>query len=289
MEDKKEKSTALAFPDADARRLNLPTMADVKNYLCPKASDAEIFFFLTTCKVTGLNPFKSEIYLVPFYDQETQKYKCVTMVSYLIPLKKAQATQHWGGLKADVIKDKDGKIKGAFCDVYRKDWKEPFHWEVDWDEVAKVKDGKPMGLWKKQPKFQIKKVCIKQAISMVFPEVTGDLPPVTTSEVPNQDDVEVMNGDAEVVDKEEIKPEKEVRTDQLTAEEKSETEKKPRPEFTWSLFWETSHAHGYDSMDIHKYAKEKYGIQTSLTELSEEKLWEIFDQIEQDVIPKKGS
>jgi len=66
---KEKLERAVALTQAEGRHLTA-TFEDVRKYICPKASDAEIGLFLKTCSSEGLNPFAREIYLVKYAEDQ---------------------------------------------------------------------------------------------------------------------------------------------------------------------------------------------------------------------------
>jgi len=69
----------------------------------------------------------------------------------------------------DIIRD--GKLAWAKIIIKRKDWDEPFEWEVrlgDFKKATKV--------WNEMPDFMIKKVAIAQWFRLAFPEELDWLP-----------------------------------------------------------------------------------------------------------------
>lgn len=128
--------------------------------------------FLELASLHGLNPFKNEIYLLPFdtYNPNTkQKETQYTIITgYQTFIKKANQTGKLSGWKAEILKDGQS-IVGAKVTIWRKDWEHPFEWEVDFEEFArKKKDGSFMGNWATMPGFMIRKVAIAQAFRLCF-------------------------------------------------------------------------------------------------------------------------
>src|SRR3990167_11338941 len=71
------------------------TNEDIKKYICPIATDKEIFLFLNICKMYQLNPFKREIYLVKY----TSEAPATTLVGYDVYLKRAERSSNWNGFE----------------------------------------------------------------------------------------------------------------------------------------------------------------------------------------------
>ena len=54
------------------------TFTDVKNLICPLATDQETAVFLKTCQSLQLNPFASEIYLIKYSERDKAATKNYT-------------------------------------------------------------------------------------------------------------------------------------------------------------------------------------------------------------------
>lgn len=57
-------SVPVEITAADGQHFTV-SFADVRNFICAKATDAECKIFLETCKQYRLNPFTKEAYLMP--------------------------------------------------------------------------------------------------------------------------------------------------------------------------------------------------------------------------------
>lgn len=141
------------------------TIQDVKQYICPDATEKEIFMFLQIAKSCNLNPFLNQIYLVKYGSQKAQ-----ILTSYNVYLQRAERTQKYAGLKTSTSGSvKTGDLRGI-VKVYRKDWTEPLEHEVYYDEyVQRRKDGVVNKFWKEKPRTMIVKVAISQAFRLAFP------------------------------------------------------------------------------------------------------------------------
>jgi len=139
------------------------TKEDIKNYFCPKANEKEVFMALGIIKSLNLNPFTREVHLIKYGDND----KLSIIVGYEVYLKRADRTGKMGGWTAGV-----DKIKGiAWVRIIRKDWTEPFLWEVS---IAEFNKGQ--ATWKSMPDFMAKKVAIAQGFRLAFPDELGGMP-----------------------------------------------------------------------------------------------------------------
>ena len=137
------------------------TPTDVKKYICSRATDKEIELFLITCKLHNLNPLKREAYLIKYGSDPAQ-----TVVGYETYLKRAEATDLLDGWKCEMVAENVARVE-----IYRKDRKYPFTWEVVQEEFDKGR-----AMWKSMPKHMLKKVAISQGFRLCFPEQLGGMP-----------------------------------------------------------------------------------------------------------------
>jgi len=176
---------------------------DVKNHWARGATDKELYVFMETAKLYGLNPVKREIYFVKYKNNPGH-----TVIGYEYYLRRAEETKQLDGWSAVFVKDDFGDK--VVVTIHRKDREHPFVWETYRSEVDKNQ-----ALWKIMPMFMTKKVAIAQAFRLAFPEQLGGAPFIQE---------EVL--DAEVVDVEPEKPKAEMKK---KAEPKKKAEEKPEP------------------------------------------------------------
>jgi hypothetical protein len=69
------------------------------------------------------------------------------------------------------VGNEKGELVGARITIHRKDWQQPFVWEVAFSEY-----NKNQGLWKTMPEFMIKKIAIGQGFRLAFPNELGGMP-----------------------------------------------------------------------------------------------------------------
>jgi len=167
----------------------LLTMETVKKYLCPTASEEELFLFISLCKGNLLNPFQRDAYLV--------KYKADAPASMVVSkdayFKRADSFPQYDGLKSGIIAMLGTKreyregcmvfkgelLVGGWAEVYRKDRKIPFRAEVSMTEYEgkkwnwKTKSFEVNSMWKNKPATMITKVAEVQALRKAFPQLMG--------------------------------------------------------------------------------------------------------------------
>ncbi|MCK9361642.1 phage recombination protein Bet [Patescibacteria group bacterium] len=166
----------------------VPTLTSdiVKKYICDKANDQEIYFFMELCKSQELNPFMKEAFLIKYGSEPASM-----VVAYQVFIKRAEKNPTYNGFKAGIIVlDGDKKItyrEGAFyleteqilggwCEVYRRDRSTPYRIEVAFNEyVGRKGDGTINKQWATKPGTMIRKVPIAQAHRDAFPDELGRL------------------------------------------------------------------------------------------------------------------
>ncbi len=151
--------------------------------LTTELNDQEKNQFIEIAEAYQLNPFKREIYAVPFGEGEYRRLSIIT--GYEVYIKRAERTGKLDGWHAWVEGSSEEDFK-AIVEIHRKDWSHPFVHEVYWKEaVQRKKDGSLTHFWTKMPRFQLRKVCISQAFRLAFPDELGGIP-YDSSELPEE-------------------------------------------------------------------------------------------------------
>jgi len=149
--------------------LNLD-METVKKYICPKASEKEIYMFLQICKVQQLNPFLREIYLVKYGDRDPAS----TLIGIETFRKRASRNPKYMGHTTNATGE--GTSLTATTDVFVEGYKVPISCTVEYEEyVGRKRDGSTNKFWASKPKTMLKKVSEAQALRTAFPEEFGGL------------------------------------------------------------------------------------------------------------------
>lgn len=153
-----------------------------------KLDEKQQALFLNIAKAFNLNPFKREIYPVAYENRKTGKIDLSIVTGYQVYLARADATGKLNGwhctalYSEQAVKDSKGnetshrRLDGAKIVIYRKDFDQPFEWEVSFRDFAKMYDGQLTGQWRQMPEFMIKKVCIGQGFRLAFPNELGGMP-----------------------------------------------------------------------------------------------------------------
>jgi phage recombination protein Bet len=141
-------------------------------------TDTEKKQFIEVAKAYQLNPFKREIYCIPYGSGQYRRLSIIT--GYEVYLKRADRIGKLDGWRAwtEVREKSNGKKElVGIVEIHRSDWRQPFVHEVFFDEVKQTKkDGSLTVFWSKQPRFQLKKVAISQGFRLCFPDEFGGMP-----------------------------------------------------------------------------------------------------------------
>lgn len=119
--------------------------------------------FLEICRAFALNPFKREIYAVPYGNDFN------IIVGFEVYLKRAERSGKLSGWK--VWTEGEGNQIKAVIEIHRRDFDFPFTHEVYLSEYS---TGKAM--WAKSPKTMIKKVAMSQGFRLCFPDELDGMP-----------------------------------------------------------------------------------------------------------------
>lgn len=140
-------------------------------------SDEQKSLFIWIALANNLNPFKREIYPIPFWNSKLGKNDMQPVTAYTVYLQKAQASWKLDGWNTEILEDDKGNVTGWKITIHRKDWTKPFEWEVTRDEIVQCKkDWSPNKNRQDKPKFMTKKTLIWQGMRLCFPEDIGWMP-----------------------------------------------------------------------------------------------------------------
>jgi phage recombination protein Bet len=161
------------------------TFDDIRNFLCPAASDKDTFMFLKLCQARNLNPFCNEAYLIPYEDKKSGEIKCSMVVGKEAFMRKAEANPAYRGFRAGIIISKgedliyrEGTLcrkgetlEGGWCEVYRSDRDQPIR-----SEVSLIEYDKGFGLWAQGKKAtMIRKTAVVSGHREAFPGDTSGM------------------------------------------------------------------------------------------------------------------
>ncbi len=146
--------------------------------------------FIQICKAFQLNPFKREIYLIPYGNNVN------IIVGYETYLKRAERSGKLSGWRVWTEGSVEDDTLKAIIEIKRKDWEMPFRHEVFYKEYKRDTQ-----IWREKPYTMIKKVAIAQGFRLAFPEEISGLP-YTQEE---QDNGNSVITEGEVIEVEEIR------------------------------------------------------------------------------------
>lgn len=189
-------SVPVEITAADGQHFTV-SFGDVRNFICPKATDAECKIFLETCKQYRLNPFTKEAYLI-HYDNKNEDTASTIVLGKNCYMQMAERHPAFDGFEAGVIvltadgqlMNREGSIVydgeellGGWAKVYRKDRTRASYEEV---KLSEYDTGK--SLWNGKKVTMIRKVALVHALREAFPSTFGAL--YDESEVSVHADVE---------------------------------------------------------------------------------------------------
>lgn len=141
--------------------------------------------FIEIATAFSLNPFKREIYCVPYSQGDKRKLSIIT--GYEVYLKRAERSGQLDGW--DVTFTGGGKDLAAHITIWRKDRSHAINHSVDFSEYVQTtwKNGKqvPNKFWSEKPKTMLRKVAISQGFRLAFPDELGGMP-YTADELPDE-------------------------------------------------------------------------------------------------------
>ena len=180
-------SVPVEITGADGQRFTV-SFGDVRNFICPKATDAECKIFLETCKQYHLNPFTKEAYLI-HYDNKNEDTASTIVLGKNCYMQMAERHPSFDGFEAGVIVltadgqllNREGSIVydgeaggevllGGWAKVYRKDRTRASYEEV---KLSEYDTGK--SLWNGKKATMIRKVALVHALREAFPSTFGAL------------------------------------------------------------------------------------------------------------------
>lgn len=185
-------SVPVEITGADGQHFTV-SFGDVRNFICPKATDAECKIFLETCKQYHLNPFTKEAYLI-HYDNKNDDTASTIVLGKNCYMQMAERNPNFDGFEAGVIVltadgqllNREGSIVydgdcsktlisgetliGGWAKVYRKDRTRASYEEV---KLSEYDTGK--SLWNGKKATMIRKVALVHALREAFPSTFGAL------------------------------------------------------------------------------------------------------------------
>jgi len=145
-----------------------------KSFPGKKFDDMAKANFLRICMINNLDPFKKEIYPLPFTDANG-KTTLSAVIDYHVFLDRAEQSGKLSWWKLEHKKE-GKKISTSKITIYRNDWNEPFIYEADFDDLKTVNTKKPT-LRDTKPEMMARKQMIRIWFSLAFPESCSKLNP----------------------------------------------------------------------------------------------------------------
>ena len=81
------------------------TSQDIRERLCPNATESELALCIELCNRQHLNPFTKDVYLVKYRDAPAS-----IITSYQVFNRRANRQESYGGIKSGVVVMREGQI-----------------------------------------------------------------------------------------------------------------------------------------------------------------------------------
>lgn len=157
------------------------TSQDIRERLCPNATDSELALCVELCNRQHLNPFTKEVYLVKYGSAPAS-----IITSYQVFNRRANRQESYGGIKSGVVVMREGQIVkkrgsavykqvgeqllGGWAEVQFKDGKEPAYVELALTDYSTGKSN-----WAKMPGVMIEKCAKAGAWRLAYPDEFGGM------------------------------------------------------------------------------------------------------------------
>lgn len=185
------------------------TAQDIRERLCPNATDGELALCVELCNRQHLNPFTKEVYLVKYGSAPAS-----IITSYQVFNRRANRQESYGGIKSGVVVMREGQIVkkrgsavykqvgeqllGGWAEVQFKDGKEPAYVELALSDYSTGKSN-----WAKMPGVMIEKCAKAAAWRLAYPDEFGGM---YTGEEMDQKVAQDMRADSQSVQPESVEP-----------------------------------------------------------------------------------
>lgn len=185
------------------------TSQDIRERLCPNATDSELALCIELCNRQHLNPFTKEVYLVKYKDAPAS-----IITSYQVFNRRANRQESYGGIKSGVVVMREGQIVkkrgsavykqvgeqllGGWAEVQFKDGKEPAYVELALSDYSTGKSN-----WAKMPGVMIEKCAKAGAWRLAYPDEFGGM---YTGEEMDQKVAQDMRAGSQAVEAESVEP-----------------------------------------------------------------------------------
>lgn len=185
------------------------TSQDIRERLCPNATDSELALCVELCNRQHLNPFTKEVYLVKYGNAPAS-----IITAYQVFNRRANRQESYGGIKSGVVVMREGRIVkkrgsavykqvgeqllGGWAEVQFKDGKESAYVELALTDYSTGKSN-----WAKMPGVMIEKCAKAGAWRLAYPDEFGGM---YTGEEMDQKVERDMGAGAQTVKAESVEP-----------------------------------------------------------------------------------
>jgi len=240
--------------------------------LATQLTDKEKKQFMEVAVAFQLNPFKREIYCIPYKTKNGRKLSIIT--GYEVYLKRAERSGKLAGWKVWTEGSlKDNTLK-ACIEIRRKDWEQPLYHEVYFSEYAQKTYNQKTGkyelnsMWASKPFTMIKKVAIAQGFRLAFPDELSGMP-YTADELPDEMTTQKAQK-PEIVDIQEVEEVEEAKEEPKTHNYKFLQEmQKIKKEVGEDIYYEVLSSYGFKKSSEITDRKTQVKVYTELKRLAE--------------------
>lgn len=185
------------------------TSQDIRERLCPNATDSELALCVELCNRQHLNPFIKEVYLVKYGSAPAS-----IITAYQVFNRRANRQESYGGIKSGVVVMREGQIVkkrgsavykqvgeqllGGWAEVQFKDGKEPAYVELALTDYSTGKSN-----WAKMPGVMIEKCAKAGAWRLAYPDEFSGM---YTGEEMDQKVAQDMRAGTQAVEAESVEP-----------------------------------------------------------------------------------
>lgn len=191
--------TQLAVTTNQQSQVTQQLLLDFLTATTPGLNQNQVQQFLAVSMAFNLNPWKKEVYPIPYTSNGKTTMSIVT--GYEVYLKRADLNQNYDGyqiewngtfVRSKVTKNgKNGNYSidallpkeedvSCICTVYRKDRKYPIRCEVFYSEYTQNNS-----TWYTKPRVMLEKVAISRGMRLAFPTEFGGMP-YESAELPKE-------------------------------------------------------------------------------------------------------
>ena len=154
-------------------------LEEIREYLCPKATESEAYMFLRFCQSYDLNPWIRDAYLIKYDERD----KATIVVGKDAVIRRCQDESDYRGFTAGIVVRRgteviakestiqldDEVLLGGWCQVSRDTFN---YGQV---QVSMKEYNRGQALWKSMPATMIRKVAVVQAHREAYPGLTAGM------------------------------------------------------------------------------------------------------------------